>query len=268
MSDLANDDNDDVYVDTLFQEPTDFNPPPPPPTTDLFHRSAQYVRPGEPSVLTPHLVGSSPLWGHLLYNAAKATTDYLDQHRSDLVAGRTVLELGAGAGLPALVAALSARHVVVTDYPDPDLLKNLEVNRTEAGLPKEAAERLSVRGYIWGDDVSPLLECLPRPQVDGNSKFDLVILSDVVFNHTEHHKLLTTCDLALTPGDAGRVLVVFSPHRPHLFDKDMAFFTLAQQEYGYKILDQFELDYEPMFEEAAETKTLRGKVFGFLMAKA
>lgn len=43
--------------------------------------------------------------------------------------GKIILELGAGAGLPSLVCALTgASQVVVTDYPDADLIENLRYN--------------------------------------------------------------------------------------------------------------------------------------------
>lgn len=43
--------------------------------------------------------------------------------------GQTVLELGAGAGLPSLVCAINgAKQVVLTDYPDADLVENLRYN--------------------------------------------------------------------------------------------------------------------------------------------
>lgn len=46
-----------------------------------------------------------------------------------------MLELGAGAGLPSLVAAiLGAQKVVVTDYPDGDLISNLEHNIASCSL--------------------------------------------------------------------------------------------------------------------------------------
>lgn len=42
-----------------------------------------------------------------------------------------MLELGAGGGLPSLVCALNgAAQVVVTDYPDADLIENLRYNIT------------------------------------------------------------------------------------------------------------------------------------------
>ena len=58
---------------------------------------------------------------------------------------KTVLELGAGAGLPSLVCALNgASQTVVTDYPDPELVENLQYNIDHCDLltkpPKIAAE--------------------------------------------------------------------------------------------------------------------------------
>lgn len=51
-----------------------------------------------------------------------------------------MLELGAGGGLPSLVCALGgAAHVVVTDYPDTDLIENLRYNITHCGpLPQNS----------------------------------------------------------------------------------------------------------------------------------
>lgn len=49
--------------------------------------------------------------------------------------GKSVLELGAGSGLPSLVCALNgAVPVVVTDYPDPELVDNLRYNIAHCGL--------------------------------------------------------------------------------------------------------------------------------------
>lgn len=67
----------------------------------------------------------------MLWNAGRTISDYLEIHASSLVQGRTVLELGAGAGLPSIVCAINgAAQVVVTDYPDVDLVQNLEYNIT------------------------------------------------------------------------------------------------------------------------------------------
>jgi predicted nicotinamide N-methyase len=53
----------------------------------------------------------------------------LEQHASTVVHEKTVLELGAGAGLPSMICALNgAARVIVTDYPDVDLIDNLRFN--------------------------------------------------------------------------------------------------------------------------------------------
>lgn len=58
-----------------------------------------------------------------------------------------MLELGAGAGLPSIVCALSgAKEVVVTDYPDADLVENLRYNIDHCdALPKQTKFTAEVR---------------------------------------------------------------------------------------------------------------------------
>jgi EEF1A N-terminal glycine/lysine methyltransferase len=93
-----------------------------------------------------HLVGHSPLEAHHLWNGSRVVASHFESH-PDLVKDRTVLELGAGAGLPSLVAgALGARKVVVTDFPDPDLVENMWRNVRECTLLDEEEVRVVVNG--------------------------------------------------------------------------------------------------------------------------
>lgn len=80
---------------------------------------------------------------------------YLQQSGESEIRNKHVLELGAGAGLPSLVAAiLGAEKVVVTDYPDGDLISNIEHNIASCALisdPKSIISTLvgySVPFYI------------------------------------------------------------------------------------------------------------------------
>ena len=70
----------------------------------------------------------------------------------------------------------------MTDYPDNALLDNLTHN-VERNFPaskrKRARVEVFVEGYTWGSPVDRLLELV----VPG--KYDLVILSDLVFNHSQ-----------------------------------------------------------------------------------
>jgi nicotinamide N-methyltransferase len=57
---------------------------------------------------------------------------------------KKVLELGAGAGLPSLVSAVSgAQTVVVTDYPDQQLVDNLRWN-VECNVPESVRDQVDV----------------------------------------------------------------------------------------------------------------------------
>lgn len=84
--------------------------------------------------------------GHYLWNAGQVVSKYLQQHEHSNVRDKYVLELGAGAGLPSLVAAiLGARRVVVTDYPDADLIANLNHNIANIAAPKDPTAIIRAR---------------------------------------------------------------------------------------------------------------------------
>lgn len=147
--------SDEETID-LFQEPAGWKPTQKEPTyaEHTLHSGVQ---------LQLQLVGHNPLWvrfrshtfrwwrvcilqgwthfqflieipnlytqGHLLWNAGRTVSEYLEENRKTLVDGKAILELGAGAGLPSLVCALNGAAIVVTtDYPDPELVDNLKHN--------------------------------------------------------------------------------------------------------------------------------------------
>ncbi|KAI9802667.1 MAG: hypothetical protein M1825_002689 [Sarcosagium campestre] len=215
--DNHSDDEEYLGSDALFQEPDGFYQAEKVPTF-ATHR----LQSG--NELRLRLVGYNPLWGHLLWNAGRTIADYLEDERETSIRDKNVLELGAGAGLPSLVCAMNAaRKVVVTDYPDVDLIENLEYNI--AACPHLPAEKnITAEGYLWGASPEVILSRLDEPAVG----FDLLILADILFNHSEHAKLVSTLKATLRRDTAARALVFFTPYRPWLFDKDMAFFKLAE----------------------------------------
>ncbi|CEP64202.1 S-adenosylmethionine-dependent methyltransferase LALA0_S10e04808g [Lachancea lanzarotensis] len=210
------------------------------------------------------LVGSSPLWGHLLWNAGIYTAKHLDKH-PELVLDKYVLELGAAAALPSIVAGLiGAKKCVSTDYPDVDLIENIKYNVNHALYEGQSNDSdpttraVVVEGYIWGNSYDPIIKHLPVTQ----SKFDLIILSDLVFNHTEHLKLLQTTKDLLAPN--GKALVVFSPHRPWLLESDLQFFETAKE--FDLIPEKIDMvNWKPMFEEDEETSEVRSRVYSFYL---
>ena len=66
-------------------------------------------------------------------------------------------------------------QVVITDYPDIELIDNMRYNVANCGIGKEIQERIAVEGYVWGSNAEPLLSHL-----DSNTKFDVLVLSDTV----------------------------------------------------------------------------------------
>lgn len=246
----------DLGLGNFFEEPEDFKQKIIPPTLVNYERQLAPV--DEPSEITVQLVGKSPLWGHMLWNAGRVTAEWVDQNR-DLLTGKSVLELGAAAALPSLLASLVARNVVATDFPDPDLVDNISQNAARWKSTVGRDLPISVQGYVWGHDVSPLLNA---PRQNGK-KFDIIFMSDLVFNHTEHDKLLTTCASTLEP-KTGQALVVFSPHRPKLLQKDLEFFERARL-HGFEVTKVIERRMTPMFEEDEETREIRGMVYGYIL---
>eukprot|EP00906_Rhabdomonas_costata_P032697 RCo046057 len=201
------------FVPELFAEPEGFFEAEAPPTT-----TAYTLKDGR--ILTLEMVGSHPLYGHLLTGASRVLAnklDGLDLH------GKRCLELGAGCGLPSLVAACSgAEMVVVTDYPEVELLESLRrtVHRNRTVLPDPNS--VIVEGHLWGKATDVL-----KAKVRGEA-FDLIVCSDLLFNHHCHRELLRSCHECLAPD--GKVLVAFSPHNPGKLPQDRNFFAQAQAE--------------------------------------
>jgi len=182
--------------------------------------------------------------GHKVWNAAKVLGEMLELDPS-LVWGKTVLELGAGCALPSLLAALNgAKHVVASDYAsstDQVLVEAMQSNvdrLVEQGHVSKGA--LSTVGYVWGQPVHTLLaplEGMGGVEKEGKEgkkrrKFDLIICADLIFNRSEHKKLLWTCRECLEEDGSKEVLVAYSHHDPEKRALDLAFFTLAEQEEG------------------------------------
>ncbi|KAF2757762.1 hypothetical protein EJ05DRAFT_439854 [Pseudovirgaria hyperparasitica] len=244
-------DHDDF---NLFQDPKDFYKPEPDPT------SASHTQ-LDGNVITVRLVGHNPLWGHLLWNAGRTISLYIEEHAKDLISNRSVLEFGAASGLPSLVCILhGASHVVVTDYPDPDLIENIQ-NNIHQSVPDSLRSRISAEGYLWGNDTENILSHLPITTTEPG--FDVLILADLLFNHSEHAKLLKSVQQTLKRTASATALVFFTPYRPWLLEKDLAFFDLAR-EGGFsveKILEKV-MD-KVMFDEDPGDELLRRTVYGY-----
>ncbi|RNF22240.1 putative RAB GDP dissociation inhibitor alpha [Trypanosoma conorhini] len=198
------------------------------------------------------------LWGHKLWNAAKYLVKRMDGGMID-VRGKAVLELGAGLGVPSLAAFRNgARCVVVTDYPDPDLLEildmNVQANCTADLLDADAAaflvreaERLKLARAPDAGDERALSEaerqgalrtrCVVEPLLWGKEEhirkvlsytggggFEVVLLSDILFNHVCNDDLADTLVRVLQRSRHAAAYCVFSHHRAHKQVEDLEFF--------------------------------------------
>ena len=134
----------------------------------------------------------------------------------------------------------------MTDYPDFELIQNLQYNVDHCtSLP--SPRNIDAEGYLWGATTVPLTSHFPENEVAAS--FDLLILADLLFNHSEHTKLLSTVQQTLKKSPEAQALVFFTPYRPWLLKKDLAFFDIAR-EGGFNVEKIFERVMEKvMFEE-------------------
>ncbi|KAK5062897.1 hypothetical protein LTR84_004973 [Exophiala bonariae] len=248
----SSDENDDLGSSDLFQDPEGFYEPDKPATVTSYS-----LKSGRRIDL--RLVGHSPLWGHLLWNAGQVVAQYLEDNRQQLLQGKTVLELGAGAGLPSLVASiLGAKKVVVTDYPDNELIVNLRHN-IDRNLVADDQANIVAEGFLWGSAADTLSKHLDT----GSKGFDVLILADILFNHSEHEKLLNTLTQCLKRTSESVALVFFTPYRPWLLDKDLKFFDISRNS-GFVVDKVMEHTMEKvMFDKDPGDETLRRTVFGY-----
>lgn len=156
------------------------------------------VKLGDHGLDSAEILRLTPYFG-TLWPSARGLARWLGEH-PDWLAGRTVLELGCGLALPALVAArLGARVIACDAHPDvpPFLARNTALSNT-------AIEYMQVD---WSDPAQLASLC------ERVGAVDLVVGSDLLY---EAH-LATTLPVALAslcrPGT--RVLLA-DPGRPHL----------------------------------------------------
>lgn len=146
----------------------------------------------------------------------------------------------------------------MTDYPDADLIQNLETNISNSHN-RTNIENIVVEGFLWGGDATKLKSHLPNTA----SGFDILILADILFNHSEHQKLISTLKSTLSVAASSRALVFFTPYRPWLLEKDLHFFELVERG-GLKVTKLFEHTLDNvMFPDDPGDERLRRTVFAY-----
>lgn len=104
-----------------------------------------------------------------------------------IVAGKRVLELGAGVGIPSIVALRLGAMVISSDYPDENLISRLKFN-----LQQNHCGDYQVIGHEWGEEetISLLLN---------QGQFDVILMADTLWMSHQHHNLLKDLQKLLKP---------------------------------------------------------------------
>lgn len=134
-------------------------------------------------------------YGLLLWESAVALSRWIAA-RPGALAGRQVIELGAGVGLAGLVAAACGGIVTQSDH-EPAALALCSRNAALNGVAAPAA--LLADWRAWPNDA----------------RYDVVLGADVVYEREVHGVILDLAGRLVAPG--GR-LVLADPGRPHTLD--------------------------------------------------
>ena len=116
---------------------------------------------------------------------------FIADHLPELLLGlpqrASVLELGAGAGLPSILLskAASSTVIVCSDYPDDAIMGALSDS-----VKRNSASNVHVTPYAWGSDPASLLVHAP-------AGFDVVLAADTLWNTESHHLFLQSLSCTL-----------------------------------------------------------------------
>jgi predicted nicotinamide N-methyase len=130
-----------------------------------------------------------PYWSELWPSAVGLAT-HLVKHPF-LVAGKTVLEIGCGLGLPALVAASSGADVTSTDYLQDAVdfaQKNTEIN---------SITNIHFKTFDWRG-------------AEGHGQFDVLLASDVAYERSQFGHLEKAFKHLVKPGG---LILLSEPNR-------------------------------------------------------
>mmetsp|Transcript_23530 Transcript_23530/g.33005 ORF Transcript_23530/g.33005 Transcript_23530/m.33005 type:complete len:357 (-) Transcript_23530:130-1200(-) len=150
-------------------------------------------------------------------------TPALRQHRADTsehpLLSVSVLELGAGAGLPSWTAMRCGARVVCTDQSVPNRVRCMaeSAQRNWREMKDDShddgddvllhAAKSRACPYDWGKPIDEVAGALSK---DGNERFDIVIAADCCYMPCLHEELLDSIDMLMS--ERGVALIPFALH--------------------------------------------------------
>eukprot|EP00953_Heterococcus_sp_UTEX-ZZ885_P011818 6824-Heterococcus_DN1.PRE.8 len=156
-------------------------------------------------------------------------------------------------------------YIVLTDYgtaADQSLIEAIQLNIASLSEHVQSNSMIAAP-YVWGNTVEPLLQLLAdseAPNSNAELKFDYILLADLLFNRSEHRKLLQSCKAALA--QTGSVYVTWGHHDPHKTELDLKFFELAtSEEFNFKLQHLAPVQYTDLFQENDGLDDARGLVY-------
>lgn len=184
--------------------------------TSLHYTTPHLPKPLRIELSDPKVAEDRSLFSHFLWNASLMLADLIEAGTLGLKAGedttgagagtadvgkivpvaeakefdikgKSTIEMGAGTGLPSLMAAmLGAERVLVTDYPAPvvieNLRKNVELNLKDQEALKMKGVEVAVEGHGWGELSTPLAK-------ENKGAFDRVLCADCLWMPEQHENL-------------------------------------------------------------------------------
>jgi nicotinamide N-methyltransferase len=139
-------------------------------------------------------VSNTKLFAHHIWKASILLSKMLLELN---VEDKTLLELGAAAGIPSILACRKGAIVTASDYPDSDLLLKLKNN-----LARNCTREAIVKGHCWGDSSDGFIE--------SSGQFDVILMADTLWMRDQHANLLSDLKLLLKPN--GIILGVCGLH--------------------------------------------------------
>ncbi|OJJ39008.1 hypothetical protein ASPWEDRAFT_49093 [Aspergillus wentii DTO 134E9] len=195
------------------------------------------------------------LFAHFLWSAAMVVAEGVEKADSpesnpetDIwkINGESVLELGAGAGLPSIISALAkASTVTVSDHPSsPAFSGALSFNVNHNITPNHTSTNVHIQPHEWGvlDDSFAL---------QNKNAFTRIIAADCYWMRSQHENLVRTMLWFLAPNPDAAVWVVAGFHTGRAIVA--GFFETAVQ-LGLVIERIYERDLNSVTEEGGEVR--------------